>query len=91
MGVLKGSLSTSVLCGHAPGWRPFLLISKMASSLGLPPKRGRPREDEKNRAILFKETTFVIWNEVKTNWVSNQKATTSFCWPNAEMMIRCVI
>ena len=50
----------------------------MASSLGLPPKRGRPRKDEKNKAILLKETTFVIWNEVKTELGFKSKSNNEF-------------
>ena len=66
----------------------------MASSLGLPPKCGRPRKDEKNKAILLKKRHSLFGTRLKRNWVSNQKATTnllSFCWPNEEMMIRCVL
>ena len=50
----------------------------MASSLGLPPKRGRPRKDEKNKAILLKETTFVIWNEVRRELGFKSKSNDEF-------------
>ena len=50
----------------------------MASSLGLPPKRGRPRKDEKNKAIPLKETTFGIWNEVKTELGFKSKSNNEF-------------
>ena len=51
----------------------------MASSLvGLPPKRGRPCKDEKNKAILLKETTFVIWNKVKTELGFKSKSNNEF-------------
>ena len=83
---LRGSLSTSVLCARAPGWRPFLLLSKMALSLGLPPKCGRPRRDKKNKAILLKETTFVIWNEVKTELGFKSKSNNEFA---AFLLAKC--
>ena len=67
----------------------------MAPSLGLPPKRGRPRRDEKNKAILLKETTFVIWNKVKTELGFKSKSNNEFAAfllaKYAEMMIRLVI
>ena len=58
----------------------------MASSLGLPPKRGRPRRDEKNKAILLKETTFVIWNEVKTELGFKSKSNNEFA---AFLLAKC--
>ena len=50
----------------------------MASSLGLPPKLGRPRKDEKNKANLLKETTFLIWNEVKMELGFKSKGNNEF-------------
>ena len=50
----------------------------MASSLGLPPKRGRACKDQKNKAIPLKETTFVIWNEVKTELGFTSKSNNEF-------------
>ena len=58
----------------------------MASSIGLPPKRGRPRRDEKNKAILLKETTFVIWNEVKTELGFKSKSNNEFA---AFLLAKC--
>ena len=51
---------------------------EMASSLGLLPKLGRPRKDEKNKVILLKETTFLIWNEVKMELGFKSKSNNEF-------------